>query len=154
MLDKLINTVMKRFWILVLSLVIFSIPAMADGDRPISVDKMPQKAQAFITKYFSGTSVAIAKQEGGIMDKSYDVVFKNGDKVEFDSKGNWENIECRHSAVPRAAVPAAISKYLDENFPGTQVREIDLDFRGYDVELSNGLDIEFDKNFLVREIDR
>ena len=42
--------------------------------------------------------------------------------------------------------------YLNENFPGTKVTEIDLDNRGYDVDLSNGMEIKFDKNFLVYKI--
>ena len=141
--------------LITLSVILASVTTvLADNHRPVQISQLPQQAQAFLNSHFKGGKIAMVTAERELLGQDYNVVFANGDKVEFDSKGNLENIERRHSAVPRAAVPAAISKYLDENFPGTQVREIDLDFRGYDVELSNGLDIEFDKNFLVREIDR
>ena len=147
---------MKKIMMTLIAVTVSFSTLSADNDRPVQTSQLPQLAQTFLNKHFKDSKIAMVTSERDwlIMDQEYNVVFANGDKIEFDSKGNWENIECRHSAVPRSAVPAAISKYLDENFPGTQVREIDLDFRGYDVELSNGLDIEFDKNFLVREIDR
>lgn len=153
MLDNKNNTVMKRFWILVLSLVIFSIPAMADGDRPISVEKMPQNAQTFIKKYFSGTSVAIAKQEGGIVDKSYDVVFKNGDKVEFDRHGGWTNVDCKYTSVPEGIVPGKIAGYVKEHFPGEKVVQIEKEDRRYEVELSNGVELKFNYSFQLLDVD-
>ena len=43
-------------------------------------------------------------------DKSYDVIFTNGDKLEFDKKGVWTEVNCKYSAVPVAVVPDAIKE--------------------------------------------
>jgi hypothetical protein len=144
---------MKRLLIAVLSLVIFNIPAMADDDRPVSLDKMPKKAQEFIAKYFPGANIAIAKQERGVADKSYDVIFPNGDKVEFDKKGEWTNIDCEYSSVPSDVIPAAIHAYVNKNYPNAKVKQIEKKRKGYDVELTNGWDITFDKAFRVVDLD-
>jgi hypothetical protein len=89
------------------------------------------------------------------MSKSYDVIFTNGDKVEFDKKGNWTNVDCKHSQVPQAIIPVAIQQYVSKNYPDAKVLKIELtDHKGYEVDLSNGFDIEFDKKMRVIEIDR
>ena len=46
--------------------------------------------------------------EKDIISRSYEVIFEGGSKIDFDSKGTWEEIDCRASAVPEAAVPSEI----------------------------------------------
>ena len=78
----------------------------------------------------------------------------NGDKVEFDKKGRWTNIDCEHSAVPGAVVPQSIKEYVQKQYPSAKILKLELtDRKGYDVELSNDVDIEFDKKFNVIDID-
>ena len=140
----------KTLITLFVALVSFT-TALADNDRAIQFNQLPQAAQTFLNSHFKNAKIAMVTAEREWLGQEYKVVFVNGDKIEFDSKGNWENIECKHSTVPKGAVPTAISKYLDETFPGSQVKEIDLDKRGYDVELTNGMDIKFDKNFKIKK---
>jgi len=57
--------------------------------------------------------------------------------------------------VPQAIIPAAIQQYVNKNYPDAKVLQIELtDRKGYDVDLSNGFELEFDKRFNVIEIDR
>ena len=146
---------MKKFAFLFLSLLMVNVVVWASNDKPIQVSEMPKMAQQFIQQHFANQSVAVAKMETDFMSKSYDVIFTNGDKVEFDKKGNWTNVDCEHTQVPQAVIPMAIQKYLAKNYPDAYVLKIELtDRKGYDVDLNNGFDIEFDKRFNVIEIDR
>jgi hypothetical protein len=97
--------------------------------------------------------VAMAKMETDFLSKSYDVIFTNGDKVEFDKKGEWTNIDCEYSSVPSDVIPAAIHAYVNKNYPNAKVKQIEKDRKGYDVELTNGWDITFDKAFRVVDLD-
>ncbi|MEE0689767.1 MAG: PepSY-like domain-containing protein, partial [Bacteroidaceae bacterium] len=117
--------------------------------------QLPQLAQTFLNKHFKDSKIAMVTSERDwmILDKEYNVIFANGDKIEFDSKGNWENIECRHASVPQHIVPTAITQHISQAFPGTSIKEIDHDRRGYDVELSNGVEVKFDNNFKAYKID-
>lgn len=148
---------MKKIFIssLVALLCIFalSMNVMADNDKPITVNQLPAAAKTVVNTYFKGKKVALAKQESGLIEKSYDVVFTNGDKVEFDRKGNWKEIECKGSSVPAKLVPAAIKKYVNTNYAGNRIIKIEKDRTEYDVELSNGIEITFNKNFQVIDID-
>lgn len=131
-----------------------SMTALAVNDKPIQVSDMPKQAQEFIVKYFSGYSVAMAKMETEFMSKSYDVIFTNGDKVEFDKNGKWTNIDCEHSVVPDEVVPTTIKEYVQKQYPAAKIQKIEIsDRKGYELELSNDIEIEFDKKFNVIGVD-
>lgn len=144
---------MKNFWITLISLLVINIPAMADDDKPIDVSTMPAKAQQFISKYFPGHKVAVAKQEGVLLLKSYDVIFINGDKLEFDRSGNWTNVECKYTLVPDGITPAPIDKFIKESYPQAKIKAIEKDDRHYDVELDNKIDLKFNSSFKLIKID-
>ena len=80
-------------------------------------------------------------------------MYTNGDKVEFDKKGNWRDIECKTSQVPAALIPAQIVANVNATFPGATITEIDQDRRGYSVKLSNGLELEYNRSFQIVELD-
>ena len=144
---------MKRFWITLISLLVINIPVMADDDKPVEVSTMPAKAQEFMLKHFPGNKVAVAKQEGTFLLKSYDVIFINGDKLEFDRSGNWTNIECKYTVVPDGIAPAPIDAYIKANYPQTKIKGIEKEERHYDVELDNGIDLKFNSSFKLIKID-
>ena len=84
----------------------------------------------------------------------YDVTFTNGDVVEFNKRGEWKNIDCKYSAVPDGVIPTAIQSYVAKNYPNAKVKQLERDRKDYDVELTNGWEIKFDKRFRVIELDR
>ena len=146
---------MKKLAFLFVCLFALSLNVSAGNDKPIQVTEMPKAAQQFIKNHFANQSIAMAKVETEFMDKNYDVIFTNGDKVEFDKKGKWTKVDCEHSQVPQAIIPMAIQHYVAKNYPDAKVVKIEVtDRKGYDVDLSNGFDIEFDKKMNVRDIDR
>ena len=146
---------MKKIVFLFISLFAMNLVALAGNDKPIQVSEMPKAAQLFIKNHFADLSVAMAKVETDFLDKNYDVVFTNGNKVEFDKKGNWTNVDCEHTQVPVAILPEAIRQYVAKNYPDAKVLKIEVtDRKGYDVELSNGFELEFDKRMNVIDLDR
>ncbi len=103
---------MKKLVFLLVCLFTLQTVARADDDKPIQVTQMPQPAQQFIKQHFADSKVALAKMESDFFYKSYEVIFTNGDKVEFDNKGNWEEVNCKYSSVPTAIISAFISYIL------------------------------------------
>ena len=79
---------------------VFSIQvALADNDKPINFTQLPQAAQKFVKQHFPKAKIAFVKMETELFDKSYDVVFNNGDKLEFDKKGEWTEVNCTITTV-------------------------------------------------------
>ena len=127
--------------------------ACAEADRPITVDKLPQKAQQFIKSYYQQVGVTYAKEDKDLVSTEYEVLLADGTKMEFSSSGEWTSVECKGSAVPEDIIPQQIKQYVAKNYPNTKILKIDRDRRDYEVTLSNRLELKFNKEFKLIEID-
>lgn len=144
---------MRILMIAICCMMSFNIIANAGNDKPINVNELPAKAQTLLSKHFKGQKVMLATIESGVVSKSYDVVLRNGTKLEFDKKGNLTEIDCKQGIVPSQLIPQPIKNYLKENYRGETVRKIELNKKEYEVELTNGIDLTFDKHFQLIDID-
>lgn len=152
---KNIMKVIKRLLACVTALVLlgWAAVAVAGSDKVISVDELPQAAQQLLKTEFSGKEVALAKMEKEVAGKSYEVAFSDGGKVEFDKNGTWTEIKCRQGAVPQSLIPEKISEYVSQNYKGQTITEIEKENKGYEIKLSNGLEITFNSKYKVTDID-
>ncbi len=107
---------------------------------------LPKAAQTTIANNFKAkvSLVKIEKELGRVSE--YEVILNDGTEISFDRDGNWENVEVNVSkSVPSAFVPKAISTYVKANQPGQRIIGIEKERNGFEVELSNGIDMIFDK---------
>ncbi|SMC76126.1 PepSY-like domain-containing protein [Moheibacter sediminis] len=113
----------------------------------IKTTELPKTAQDFISKNFSGQKVSQAIKDKGMISTDYEVWLDNGVKIEFDGNGNWEEVDGENDAViPTGFIPKKITSYVSKNFPTHKISKIEKDSNSYDVELTNGLDLEFKLN--------
>lgn len=117
------------------------------------LQQLPRMAQTFINKHFANLEVAKVKYEKDDGIGEYEVHFKGGNEVDFDAKGKWTKVDCKAAKVPAALIPTKIAKYVATNYPGAHITEIQRSSRGYEVELSNDLDIDFSPSFKVIKVD-
>ena len=150
---KIMKRIIQTALVALVCLVTFQVSVYADNDKPINVTQLPATAQQIIKKHFAGKKVALAKMESGLFEKSYEVVFNNGEKVEFNRNGNWTEINCKMSSVPAGLVPAKIKQYVKATYPGAKIVQIEIDDSQYEVKLSCGVEVAFNKNFQVVDID-
>ena len=148
---------MKRIFrilmIAICCMVSCNMAANAGNDKPISVNALPAKAQTLLNNHFNGQKLMLATIESGVVSRSYDVVLQNGTKLEFDKKGNLTEINCKQGIVPALLIPQAIKNYLKDNYAGQSVKKIEMNKNEYEVELTNGLDLTFNKHFQLIDID-
>lgn len=116
--------------------------------------KLPAEARQFITQHFPETKISYIKIDSELFQgKKYEVVLTSGTELEFDSKGQWKEVDCKRNIVPIAIIPEQIRNYVQTNFSKNTITQIDRDKYGYDVELDNDLSVEFDKNGNFRRLD-
>ena len=127
--------------------------AKADNDKIINKNELPAQAQQFLNEHFSGAKLSYAKLERDFLERSYEVVLTDGTKLEFSSKGTWLDVDCKYGEVPAAIVPEPIKKYISDNYPGERVLKIERDHSNYEVKLSNRLELTFNKDFRIVDID-
>lgn len=127
--------------------------ASADNGKAITLEKLPQAARTFVQNYYPDSKVAYVIMERDFLEVTYELMFTNGTKVEFSKNGQWYEIDCKYGAVPSEVVPSEILKYVAEHYPDTEIEQIEHDHGRYDVKITNGLEITFDKRFNVIDID-
>ena len=127
--------------------------ACADNYQPISQTQLPEKAQTFLATYFPEAKISLARKEIDVMELSYDVIFTDGCKVEFDRKGNWTEVDCLTHPLPSGIVPEAISQVIRAQYPDAQVTKIERDHRETDVKLTNRVELTFNKHMQLVDID-
>lgn len=112
----------------------------------------------FVATYFPNEEVIATIKD----DFDYDVTLSDYTQIEFDGnafgkKLEWDEINCKHStvytSVPAALVPTEIADHVSQLHSEQRIVKIAKDHRGWEIELSNGIEIEFDSKFRVREID-
>lgn len=130
------------------------LPAMARNEITTNVNVLPAAAQTMLKKYFPKTKVnhiKIDKKTFGGRD--YDVVLTNGTEVEFDSEGNWKEVNCGINQVPAGLILKSIQNYVKNNFKGAKIVSIEVEKDKYELKLSNGLEAEFDRAGNFRKVD-
>ena len=114
----------------------------------ITVAELPVAAQQLLQENFPEQGASyVLKETEWLVKVSYEVRLQNGAELDFDADGQWEKVDCKLLPVPDGILPAEILTQVAQAFPGAFVTEIDRDFRGYDVELDNHLDIKFNRKF-------
>ena len=117
--------------------------------RPISFERLPEVARTLIAVHFPNMTPLVVKHELN----EFEVVFEGGKSIEFDSRGNWKEIDCQASAVPGGLVPEEILAKVNELYPGAFVVKIERDRRGYEVKLNNRVGLDFNHSFILTDLD-
>lgn len=141
---------MKKSFFFLFALVLTSCnPLQADNDQVITFDRLPASAQTMLNQNFADKVPLVITADWD----DYKVRYASGEKVEFDKRGNWRDIECKTSQVPTELIPTKIAANVNASFPGSTITEIDRDSFGYSVQLSNGLELEYNRRCQVIEVD-
>lgn len=145
---------MKKILTLIVCVLAIQFSASASNDKQIDFTQLPAQSQQLIKKHFAEQSIALVKMESEIFDKSYEVIFTNGDKLEFDKKGMWKEIDCKYTQLPSEIIPLQIQNYISKNYPDTKANKIEKESRNrYEISLANGLELKFDSKFNLVDID-
>ena len=107
----------------------------------------------FVDTYFPQVSIRKVERDGN----KYEVELTDNTDIDFNLSFEWKKIDCDDSnvygSVPTELVPVQITDYVTANFPGKHIDSIEKKYNGWEIELSNGLEITFDSNFNVTGFD-
>ena len=120
-------------------------------------DKKTKVINDFVRAYFPDTEV-IANIKDGL---DCDVTLSDYTQIGFDGnlfgKLEWDEVDCRHASlsttVPTALVPVEITNYVNHIHGSQSITKISKDNHGWEIALSNGIEIEFDRRFNVIDFD-
>ena len=142
---------MKRIKFLAMMLIGLMVSTMSYADdRPIPVNQLPAPVMTFVQKHFQGKTIIYAEKD----NTTYECRLSDGTQVDFYKKGDWKKVDTNDmSAVPSALVPNAIKQYVQSTFPGAKITKIEKERYGYDIELSNDLELKFNHQGALLRMD-
>lgn len=144
---------MKKI-ILTLLLIVAGFGAANADKYTIDRSQLPESAQEFLTKYFPKSKVGMIKVDRHLLKKTdYDVKLVNGTKIEFNNAGKWTSVDCKTREVPQDLILKPIRNYVAKNFPDVKIVKIEKDFVGFDIELSDGVEVKFDRLGNFKSVD-
>ena len=114
---------------------------------------LPQPAQDFISKHFPGKNVVETEYNRNDNSKRHEAKLNDGTKFDFNPDGVCTEVESK-SPLPDAIVPEPIRAYVQANYPGQSILKWKRDSNNQEIELSNGLDIDFDLNHKFMRVDK
>ena len=123
----------KVLSILVLALIAVQF-AFAGDVITRDAKQLPLTARNFINQYFTKPQISHIKIEVLLTDRT---------EIDFDSNGNWTEVDCKKAAVPEALIPVSVREYVKTNFPQEMITKIERGRSGVEVELANDYSLKF-----------
>ncbi len=137
------DNLFKKAVIVSFGVICIASVSLAGNYKPVDLDKLPGRAKSFINTHFNGVKVALARKEVDFLEVSYDVIFTDGRKVEFNHKGDWKEVDCNTQEVPSAIIPIQIAEYVAAKYPFMAIIKIERDHKNVEIELNNNIELTF-----------
>lgn len=121
--------------------------ACSSKDVSHDATRLPSKARDVISQNFTSAISLIEEEKDFGKVTEYEVTLTDGSEITFNSGGEWTSVNTPNNIpVPAGLVPTAISTYVAEKHAGALIVGIEKDKKGFEVELSNDLDLQFDSS--------
>lgn len=137
--------------LLIVSLLLVTLSVNAQ-DKVIPESELPAEITTYLKTHFPDSPILQASIDRDTFSYSYEVTLKDRISLEFDSDGAVNEIESK-SALPTSVVPNEISDYVLSTYPDRTIVQWKLDDRYQEVELDNGMELEFDMKGSFMRID-
>lgn len=123
-------------------------------EKTITIKELPRKAKEFLKAHYDDIKVSSVREEiESWFEKEYKVKMKDGKEIEFDTNGDWKEIDGKRQAVPVSLIPPGIREYVRRSFPKTEITKLKKSAKRYEVAISNGLKLKFNNKGEFIKID-
>lgn len=144
---------LKKYSLSIIFVFLFYSCLLYGKETIITFMDLPEKSQTYIKTHFAeAASIKIKKSQNGLSLK-YEVKLNNMIELEFNSKGEITCVE-GHIPLPDSVIPQNILEYVKKNYNDKYITEWKIKKRIQEVELSNGLELQFDLKGNFLRIDR
>lgn len=118
----------------------------AQAPAAATIQAVPEAVNAFVKQHFPNATIAGVEVDNDHGGTEYELYLSDGTEVDFDANNQWDNVDCHGKAVPAALVPQAIATYVKSNYQNIAITKINKEHYGYEIELANGLELNFDRS--------
>ena len=126
--------------------------ALSADDRPMAYEKLPALAKEYIQTNFPGEKTTMVTKDDDLIFADYTVMLSNGIRLEFEHSGALTQISSPNG-IPAELVPVSIRNYVQAHYPDAGYLDFEIGKRTYEVKLTNRMELKFNNNFHIIEID-
>ncbi len=148
-----IERTMKKMFVGSLLILLTTGSCYAGNDRSIEVALLPEKIKGFIATHFDNKNIAFAKEETEWFEKSYKVIFTDGSSAEFDRKGNWIEVKNKQASLSAELLPEKIREKVIADYDTLSIREVERKSGAVEIKFTSGMEVTFDKDGKITDID-
>ena len=138
--------------IIILSSFIALLSSSCEKETIVTNQDIPSEVKSYISTHFPDQTIAQVIKDKDGFNLTYDIILSDLTKLEFNRKKEIIDLESQ-TELPASVIPAKISQYVTENYSGQAIKGWELEEKYQQVELSNGLDLEFKMNGDFSRID-
>lgn len=106
---------------------------------------LPGAITAFVKQHFPNATIAGVEPDYDNGGLEYDVYLSDGTKIDFDANNQWDQVESMRG-VPAFFIPKGISNYVRSHYQNLAITKVNKEYSIYEIELANGLDLNFDRS--------
>ena len=135
---------------------IFALALLMTGcsDKPVLPAQLPAPIQTFVQQYFPGQTITFAQKDLELTGWKYEIFLADGTHIDFDTDDMWDKIECPlTNPIPTAIIPPPVATTIQANYPDAMITKIDKELNGYEVDLANGLELKFNNQGAIVDMD-
>ncbi|MGH2622300.1 MAG: PepSY-like domain-containing protein [Sphingobacterium sp.] len=131
---------------LLVMLLLVSAMSSCDKEETIKTEELPATGQSFLKDHFGDQKIiSVKKEKEGLEGLEYEARLENGVVVTFDEEGVWKDADApTNLSLPTTFILPSIVNYVSTEYPNFGINDIDKERNGFDVELTNELDLVFD----------
>lgn len=109
---------------------------------------LPSEADNFVRNFYPQVKLVKVTVSDDGMGRIYSAYLANAHIVRFDENGEWKDVVAPGGRpIPVGITPMIIEEYISKTNIGQGVNGISRDNRGYDVRLTNGVELNFGIDF-------
>lgn len=126
---------------MMLMAVVLMMSCSSDDEDNLQTDP-PLEIQSFANKHFPENSIVEVKQASAQGKTVFETVLEGNIQLKFNENGDIIEIESE-TGIPDSLIPEKIRDYLSKFYPDNFIVEWELDDDHQEVELENGVELEF-----------
>ena len=126
---------------LIATAFLFSLTS-CEKEKILTISELPTEITAYVSTHFPNNTITQALMERDGLSKTYDILLAENINLEFNRKKEIIEID-GETQLPNSVIPEKILQYVTVNYPTNFITDWKLDGKYQQVQLDNGLNLEF-----------
>lgn len=131
--------------VIILSAIIGLLSVSCEKETMLVNNEVPSEVKTYISTHFPTQTISQTIKDKDGFYLTYDVILSDLTKLEFNRKKEIVDLESQ-TKLPDSTIPEKIRQYVNTHFAGQVIKGWELNDKSQQVELGNGLDLEFKMN--------